>query len=379
MRKKCLALLIAVLLLIPMLTLPAAAAEAEYSLFPFAIKATPKVREEVSAFLAWISDKPFATELFTHFVLGKGDVDYWEEEVPGNIQAEILANETYQAKLQYVLERAYSTGSYKVDFIFDRPEGVPPPYNEPSFNETKYDTAGLVFSSASDEMFYAIHAVNGHMVIGAEYLGNNQFSVWTALSDYYDFAFENCLENMTLTCLINDTAYALQQAYLGHPFTVYLGFTHTCTWMPPTQEPAPQPSAPVPTPTAAPIGPQTVSGQYYARGTYDIGTYTGDWSQGVPNGQGTLVYNSQTEYRINYLDGSSFQAKEYTGNWVNGRRCGQGIFTFTNGIRYEGVWNTDGYYFRGYVKSSTQQQYIEQTASGNTITDVYKGPVESIR
>lgn len=373
MRKKCLALLIAVLLLIPTLTLPAAA-EAEYSLFPFAIKVTPELREKASAVLAQISDKPFASALFTHFLLGKGDVAYWEEEVPGNIQAEILANESYQAKLQYVLERARSAGSYKVDFIFDRPESVPPLYNEPSFNETKYDTAGLAFSS--DEMFYAIHAVNGHMVIGAEYLENNQFSVWTALSDYYDFVFENCLEDMTWTCLINDTAYALQQTPLGRPFTVYLGFTHTCTWTPPAQEPAPQLSAPVAAP--APAGPQTVSGQYYARGTYDIGTYTGAWSQGVPNGQGMLVYNSQTKYRINDPDGSSFQAKEYTGNWVNGRRCGQGTFTFTNGIRYEGVWNTDGYYFKGYVKSSTQQQYIEQTASGDIITDVYKGPVESI-
>lgn len=372
MRKKCLALLIAVLLLIPTLTLPAAAAEARYSLFPFAIKGTPELREMVSAVFAQISDRPFASELFTHFLFDMGDVAYWEEEVPGNIQSEIIANESYQAKLQYVLERAYSAGSYKVDFIFDRPEGVPPPYNEPSFNETIYDTAGMTFSSY--EMFYAIHSVNGHMVIEAEYLGNNQFSVWTALSDYYDFTFENCLEDLTWTCLINDTAFALQQTSMGHPFNVYLGFTHTRAWTPPVQEPAPQPSAP----PSAPAGPQSVSGQYYARGVYDIGTYTGAWSQGVPNGQGTLVYNSQTKYRINYLDGSSFQAKEYTGNWVNGRRCGQGTFTFTNGIRYEGVWNTDGYYFRGYVKSSTQQQYIEQTASGDTITDVYKGPVETI-
>lgn len=367
MRKKCLALLIAVLLLIPTLTLPAAAAEAEYSLFPFAIKATPELREKVSAVLTLLSDKPFASELFTHFLLGKGDVDYWEDEVPSNIQTEILANESYQAKLQYVLERARSAENYKVDFIFDRPEGVPPSYNEPSFNETIYDTAGMTFSS--DEMLYAIHSVNGHMVIGAEYLGNNQFSVWTALTDYYDFAAENCLEDMTWTCLINDAAFAFQQTSMGHPFKVYLGFTHTCTWISPAQEP---------TPVTAPTDPQTVSGQYYARGTYDIGTYTGAWSQGVPNGQGTLVYNSQTAYQINYPDGSSFQAKEYTGNWVNGCRCGQGTFTFTNGIRYEGMWNTDGYYFRGYVKSSTQQQYIEQTASGNTITDVYTGPVESI-
>lgn len=227
------------------------------------------------------------------------------------------------------MERARSVGSYKVDFIFDRPEDVPPPYNEPSFNETKYDTAGLVFSS--DEMFYAIHAVNGHMVIGAEYLGNNQFSVWTALSDYYDFAFENCLEDMTWTCLINDIAYVLQQTPLGHPFTVYLGFTHTCTWMPPTQEPTPQPSAP------APAGPQTVSGQYYARGTYDIGTYTGAWSQGVPNGQGTLVYNSQTEYRINYLDGSSFQAKEYTGIGSTDAVAGREPLPTASGTRASGI------------------------------------------
>ena len=238
----------------------------------------------------------------------------------------------------------------------------------------------------SHELEAVIGHINGRLVIGADYLGNNKFEVWTGLSDKYDFDFQNCFREPSKFCIINDIAAILQRVNLGHTFNLTIGFTRSYTWTPLAEAvPAPSPAVAVqptqPSATAAqpqPATQQSASSQFYARGNYDIGDYTGAMVQGKPHGYGTLKYKSQTKYEIGMSDGTWYKASEYTGNWVNGIRCGQGTFTFANGVQYEGVWNTDGYYFKGYVKSGNYRQYIEQTASGDTITTVRSGSVERI-
>lgn len=370
--KKRVAMLIVVLLLIPTLSFPAEAAESKKMLqfqnLPLSIQ-LPK--------------RPLSEELLIRFLLGKGDTAYWEEDVPDHIKEEIFSNEKIQEKLQYVLERARSAGSWKVVYIFDKE--TPTYYDSDTFNEEPIlDSAGLVFTSS--DMSTAVGHINGRLVIGADYLGNNDFSVWLSLTDLYDFDFSS--DDGAVGVVANVMAFLqhtdiLQLLRLAKPFTLTIGFTSPYTWMPSTQSvPATsntanaQPSTPV---TQPPVSQQTNASQFYARGNYDIGDYTGDMLQGKPHGYGTLEYSSQTKYEIGMPSGSWFKATKYMGYWVNGIRCGQGTFTFANGVQYEGVWNSDGYYFKGYVKSGNLRQYIEQTASGDTITTVYSGTVERIK
>lgn len=375
--KKCLVMLVVVLLLIPTLIPPSEAA------------GLPKIPQshnnlydsvsQVRIILSRLSNRPFASELFTHFIYGRGDKAYWEEEVPQHIKDEFFCNDEFKEKLHHVMENAYSNGSWKVVYVFG--EGTPAYYDPEIFNEAPIIEDSMEFTS--HEMEAIVGHINGRLVIGADYLGNNKFEVWTALSDLYDFDFRDCESDSSWLCDANNIAAILQRLNLGRTFNLTIGFTRTYEWTPPTQSvpttsnmATVQPSAPVTQPQSA--GQQSSSSQFYARGNYDIGDYTGDMLQGKPHGYGTLTYSSQTKYEIGMSDGSWFKATKYTGNWANGIRCGQGVFTFANGIQYDGIWNTDGYYFKGYVKSDHFRQYIEQKASGDTITTVYSGPVERI-
>ena len=71
---------------------------------------------------------------------------------------------------------------------------------------------------------------------------------------------------------------------------------------------------------------QTVTNQSITVSTGEKGTYTGQWADGKPSGQGKMV-----------LD----KGGVYEGNWENGLRSGQGTFTFANGVKYEGNWKND--------------------------------------
>ena len=48
-----------------------------------------------------------------------------------------------------------------------------------------------------------------------------------------------------------------------------------------------------------------------------IGTYRGEWSRGLPHGEGTLYYNTGVRY---------------TGSWHNGNPCGEGAWTRENPV-----------------------------------------------
>ena len=71
---------------------------------------------------------------------------------------------------------------------------------------------------------------------------------------------------------------------------------------------------------------QTVTNQSITVSAGEKGTYTGQWADGKPSGQGKMV-----------LD----KGGVYEGNWENGLRSGQGTFTFSNGAKYEGNWKND--------------------------------------
>ncbi len=59
---------------------------------------------------------------------------------------------------------------------------------------------------------------------------------------------------------------------------------------------------------------------------WEEGTYTGEVSNNVPNGQGTYTY----------ADGS-----KYVGEYKEGLQKGQGSYTFPDGSTYVGEWKDD--------------------------------------
>ena len=71
---------------------------------------------------------------------------------------------------------------------------------------------------------------------------------------------------------------------------------------------------------------QTVTNQSITVSAGEKGTYTGQWADGKPSGQGKMVVEN---------------GGVYEGNWENGLRSGQGTFTFASGAKYEGNWKND--------------------------------------
>lgn len=189
------------------------------------------VMNAVCNIMDFLEKTPLSQELFWNYLdteNGKDVMAYWEDDVDWHIKNGIIENSYYQNMLQDVLKLAYKNGHYKIDFISD---DTMPDYYEPSFNETRYNQP-IEFNEG--DLFYAIHGVNGHLVIDATYLGNNQFEVWVALQDYYDFAFdENC--NYGILCSVTNYLYLQKEIMnIGHEFYTDIGFTYRCTWEPNT-------------------------------------------------------------------------------------------------------------------------------------------------
>lgn len=64
----------------------------------------------------------------------------------------------------------------------------------------------------------------------------------------------------------------------------------------------------------------------YGTIAYREGLYTGWLSQGVPDGTGTLVFNS---------------GESYTGSFYQGMFNGNGVYKYNDGSRYDGMWHED--------------------------------------
>ena len=80
-----------------------------------------------------------------------------------------------------------------------------------------------------------------------------------------------------------------------------------------------------------------------------VGSYTGQWKDGKPHGQGKIVLP---------------KGIVYTGNWENGKRSGQGTMTWENGQKYEGGWKDDKYGGQGTFTYSNGSVYVGNFSNG---------------
>ena len=117
--------------------------------------------------------------------------------------------------------------------------------------------------------------------------------------------------------------------------------------------------------------PKTVKDTVYTSGS-DTGTYTGQWEDGEPNGNGTIKWENGSVYEgewkdgmengqgvYTYASGDRYEGEMlngradgqgtfwgssgsvYTGEWKDGQPNGQGTMTYANGDCYEGEWKDD--------------------------------------
>lgn len=86
------------------------------------------------------------------------------------------------------------------------------------------------------------------------------------------------------------------------------------------------------------------------RSGVDTGVYSGQWKHDMPNGQGTITWNS---------DGST-----YTGEWENGLENGQGTYTYVNGDSYTGELVNGLANGQGTFKGSDGSVYIGEWVDG---------------
>lgn len=118
-------------------------------------------------------------------------------------------------------------------------------------------------------------------------------------------------------------------------------------------------------------GVSTVS-QAYGNG-YNEGWYTGEWSNGAPNGWGKLEYidyNGDGKFYTVSYGGETYNALYYEGNFSDGARYGFGTVVYEDGWKEEGIyygsweagkkvfegklWHKDGeYYWEGYLTATS--------------------------
>ena len=82
---------------------------------------------------------------------------------------------------------------------------------------------------------------------------------------------------------------------------------------------------------------------------WEEGTYTGEVSNGVPNGQGTYTY----------LDGN-----KYVGEWKDGNFHGQGTETYADGRKYVGEYEDDRKHGQGTYTESNGSKYVGEFKDG---------------
>ena len=144
----------------------------------------------------------------------------------------------------------------------------------------------------------------------------------------------------------------------------------------PTAAPAPPPTAaPTPQPTAAPAPTPQVETYVTDRSFKDSRSltyiYTGEVSNGKPNGNGTGVYpgngtNYDGTYKGAWKDGNrnGYGTHEWTvgdkyeGNWLNDNKNGTGTYTWRNGDKYVGEWRNDLKHGTGTLTLADGSKYV---------------------
>jgi hypothetical protein len=73
--------------------------------------------------------------------------------------------------------------------------------------------------------------------------------------------------------------------------------------------------------------------------SYLGGTYTGQLKNGVPHGEGILIYE------IDQTSAGLVQRGErkYEGQWLNGQMHGEGIMSYPDGTTRAGIWENNNY------------------------------------
>lgn len=372
-RTKVKSIIAAVLAVIIMVSIPAVHAQAS----------TDSYSEEIQDVIESLDNNPLSVELLLNY-LGPGkNMTYWDDEVYPHIQEGIKANAYYQDKLQDVLKLAYQSGHCKIDFISDN---TVPDYTEPSFDDTRYNQP-VIFDNG--DLYYAIHAVNGHLVIDATYLGDNQFEVWVAIEDYYDFdQVQDCAFGANVCTVANFLDFA--EDFIGNEFHVYIGFTYSLSWSPDTlSNDQTTDTESFATNISNINDTQTAVSQYFWKNDYNEGWYEGEWSNGQPNGYGKLTYDDFSDGKYYALSFSTSECKAlyYEGQFSDGYRYGEGTVGYENGYKDEGTfygpWQSGKIVFQGkrWLINDRYNGYwpITITASSTSTSNTEYGNWQSVK
>jgi len=119
----------------------------------------------------------------------------------------------------------------------------------------------------------------------------------------------------------------------------------------------------------------TSSKQNITRVIPDCCTYTGNWEDGKPIGQGTMVWSEDgRKYIGNWEDGKPngqgtmvwLDGSKYVGNWEEGKPMGQGNYHKADGFVASGEFNNNKLINKGYIISPDNGVIKVNFSSGKT-------------
>lgn len=95
------------------------------------------------------------------------------------------------------------------------------------------------------------------------------------------------------------------------------------------------------------VSPKTVKNMVYTISEGYSGTYTGEWKNDQPDGEGKIQWDNGNVYEGEWENGMPngqgtcrySNGDVYTGEWVNDFITGKGTMKYANGEVYEGEWN----------------------------------------
>jgi hypothetical protein len=105
---------------------------------------------------------------------------------------------------------------------------------------------------------------------------------------------------------------------------------------------------------------------------WDGGTYTGEVSNGVPNGQGAWSHPDGMKYVGEWKEGKAdgqgtltvASGMKYVGEWKDDKFHGQGTVTFPDGMKYVGEWKDDKFHGQGTETFSDGGKYVGEYKDG---------------